>query len=115
MYSEFKVVPRADFKSNWVESKEILDEGEVALILNDKGYPYVPNMVIGDGKARAYKCRMISPYAFYRVVEDDETGERRVYLHKSKEDYKWLYRYIRERNRAAEEIAKRKKEEVGEN
>ena len=36
---EFRVVPRADFKSNWVESKTILDEGEVALILNDKGYP----------------------------------------------------------------------------
>lgn len=110
---EIKVVPRADFKSNWVESKTILDEGEVALILNDKGYPYVPSMVIGDGKTRAYKCRMISPYAFYRIVKDDETGVTKMYLHKSKEDYKWLYRYVRERNRKEAE-EKKEEEEVGE-
>lgn len=109
---EYRVVPRANFKSNWVESKTILDEGEVALILNDKGYPYVPSMVIGDGKTQAYKCRMISPYAFYRIVQDEETGQTKAYLHKSKEDYKWLYRYVRECNK--KEAEEKKEETSGE-
>ena len=45
-----RVIPRADFKSNWVKNATVLEKNELALILNDKGYPYVPSMVIGDGK-----------------------------------------------------------------
>lgn len=103
-----RVIPRADFKSNWVKNATVLEKNELALILNDKGYPYVPSMVIGDGKTRAFKCRMVSPYAYLEIDTNEETGETKIYRYKEKEDYKWLYRYIRERNKAQEEKVAKK-------
>lgn len=90
-----KLIPRVDFKENWVKENTILKKDELAIILTNAS---VPTMVIGDGKTPAVKCRNISPFAFIELDEDDKTGRYKMYLRKSQDDYKWLKNYVRNRN-----------------
>lgn len=87
-----KIIPRADFKENWVKANTILDKDELAIILTNAS---VPTMVVGDGKTPAVKCRNISPFAFIEIDKNDKTGRTKLYLHKSQDDYKWLKNYVR--------------------
>ena len=93
-----RLIPRADYKAKWVETARVLDDGEMALNLSDRGYPIVPSMVLGDGKRRAFKCRMIKPFACLELRLDENKNVTKVFMRKSKDDYKHLYKYITERN-----------------
>lgn len=90
-----KLIPRVDFKENWVKENTILKKDELAIILTNAS---VPTMVVGDGKTPAVKCRNIPPFAFIELDEDDKTGRCKMYLRKSQDDYKWLKNYVRNRN-----------------
>ena len=94
-----RLIPRADYKAKWVETARVLDDGEMALNLSDRGYPIVPSMVLGDGKRRAFKCRMIKPFACLELRLDENNNVTKVFMRKSKDDYKHLYKFIEDRNK----------------
>lgn len=94
-----KLVPRADFKENWVKYNPILYKDEIALIFTDAN---IPSMVVGDGKTPAIKCKNITPFAFIEIVKDVNTGRNVFYIRKSQDDYKWIKQNIEERNKNKE-------------
>ena len=94
-----KIVPRADFKENWVKYNSILYKDEVALIFTNTN---IPSMVVGDGKTPATKCKNITPFAFIEVVKDVNTGRNVFYIRKSQDDYKWIKQTIEKRNKNKE-------------
>ena len=74
-----KFIPRHNTIENWKANDIILDKDEVILIFGPgKNY----SMRVGDGKAKATKCRMISPFAYIEV--DDSVNPPKIYLKKSK-------------------------------
>ena len=94
-----KIVPRSDFKENWVKENSILDKDEIALIFTKAD---IPTMVVGDGKTPATKCRNISPFAFIETIKNEDTGTTKIYLHKSREDYKWVKQFVKDKNKNEE-------------
>ena len=87
-----RIIPRANFTEGWKENDIIVDKNELILIMQDKG---VPSMRIGDGKTRATKCRMVSPFAFLDIVDGDEPNSTQIIQRKGKNEYKWLRAYVR--------------------
>ena len=92
-----KIIPRADFKENWIKHNPILDKDELAIILTNAT---IPTMVVGDGKTPAIKCKNISPFAYVEIIK--ENGINKFYLHKSQEDYKWVKQFVKDRNKNEE-------------
>lgn len=93
-----KIIPRANFKEEWIKNNPILEKDELALIFTKSN---TPGMVIGDGKTPVTKCRNITPFAFMEVIKD-ENGVNKIYLHKSQEDYKFVKQTIKEMNKNRE-------------
>ena len=96
---KLKIIPRADFKENWVRINPVLEKDELALIFTDSG---TPSMVVGDGKTPAIKCRNISPFAFIEIVKNESTNTTILYLRKSQDDYKLIKQTIEKRNKSKE-------------
>lgn len=93
-----RIIPRANFKEEWIKKNLILEKDELAIIFTDSN---TPGMVIGDGKTPVTKCRNITPFAFIEVVEN-EKGVNKVYFHKSPDDYRFVKQTIEEMNKNEE-------------
>lgn len=84
-----KIIPRANTIENWKANDVVLNKDELILIFGP-GRNY--SMRVGDGKAKATKCRMISPFAYIEL--DNSVDPPTMYLKKSKEDFQYVKRAI---------------------